>query len=321
MVEKDLFGHTVDPFATALERYGVWPTTVWEVDYQDRGTRDLKALIGDIGYERPEGSTAGKDFTRLRGGRVPYASERNNGSVPLWGHQTRAGAFTAPADDESVYRGKVTASIFNPAVAAWLLNCFAPAVGHVFDPFAGGGTRAIMAAKRGLTYLGTEIRAEEVLAVRARLAACGVTAGVTIQHGDARTCDAIAMCSADFCLTCPPYWNLEQYNGGPDDLSMIESYPRFLAELGRVIAQTHRILKPGALSCWVVGLHRRETTGELTALHHDVTRLHQAHGFTLREEIILSQKGNGAIQRVGNFEKGERRLVRTHEYALVFRAT
>ena len=80
-----------------------------------------------------------------------------------------------------------------------------------------------------------------------------------------------------------------------------------------------RVLKPRAPSVWVVGLHRAPS-GRLTPLHHDVTRLHVEAGFQFTEEIILHHQNNGALQRVGMFEKGEGRLVRLHEYALVFRA-
>jgi hypothetical protein len=83
-----------------------------------------------------------------------------------------------------------------------------------------------------------------------------------------------------------------------------------------VVSETHRILKPGAASIWVVGLHR-DSRG-LIAMNHDVAAIHRDVGFSLREEIILAHKNNGAIQRVGNFEKGRNLLIRVHEYALVF---
>lgn len=268
-----LFGQDIDEFKTALERYGVWPCTVWECSKSDRGTRRLKQAVDDGGQRDQVDGT--------------------------YGYQ--AGA-----------------SLFDPAVAAWLLNCYAPKVGLCFDPFAGGGMRAIMAAKRGLAYLGVELRQAECEAIRERCEKCRVTDFVHIECGDARDCSHIASdASADFLLTCPPYWNLEQYRGGPADLSMCETYKDFLDALNRVVIETARILKPGAVSCWVVGLHRHKG-GELIPMHHDVTRLHRAAGFRLKEEIVLSHKNNGAVQRVGNFDKGDRRLIRTHEYALVF---
>lgn len=298
----DLFGNEIDEFKTAKDRYGVWPTTVWECDAHDSKTLRLKELIGDGGGAR-------------RGSGVSAYPDKRRASA-------RFECFTKASDDMSVYRGKTTESIFSPATASWILNCFAPIGGGLcFDPFAGGGTRAIMAAKHGLFYLGVELRQEEVEAVYQRLTFCGVDEKQAhIVRGDSRDCTSIAHDNtADFLLTCPPYWNLEQYNGGENDLSMIKDYGQFIEEMAKVVGETHRILRPGALSCWVVGLHRHKN-GNLAPLHHDIVRLHEEAGFSLMEEVILSQKNNGAIQRVGNFDKGNRRLIRTHEYLLVFKA-
>jgi hypothetical protein len=124
---------------------------------------------------------------------------------------------------------------------------------------------------------------------------------------------------ADFSYTCPPYFNLEQYDGGPDDLSMAPTYMHFCAGMTAVLKETIRIMKYHALSVWVVGLLRKEN-GELIPLHHDIARLAKAVGFRLKEEIVLAHRNNGAVQRVGNFEKGNKHLIRIHEYALVFEA-
>lgn len=214
----------------------------------------------------------------------------------------------------------LTASIFNPAVALWALNCWAPEAGVCFDPFAGGGTRAIAAASKGLTYIGTELREEESTAVRARAESLGYGQLVTIHTTDARqAADHIAPGSADFLLTCPPYWTLERYHGGPQDLSELKTLAAFQEALYTTAVEASVILKPGALACWVIGL-MRDASGALLPLHHTLTRAHEAAGYTLHEEVVLAQRNNGAIQRVGNFSKGNRYLVRTHEYLLVYRA-
>ena len=136
-----------------------------------------------------------------------------------------------------------------------------------------------------------------------------------LKTGDSRTYSPIPNW-ADFLYTCSPYYDLEEYGGPAGDLSMMGTYQLFLAGLGDVVAQTARTLKPGALSCWVIGLHR-DKHGTLLPLHHDLTAIHNVNGFTLKEEVILAQRNNGAIQRDGNFDKGQRRLIRTHEYLMV----
>ena len=69
----DLFGDVIDDFKTAKERYGTWPITVWDVDFQDATMRKLKQEIGDGCGEQ----------IRV-GGRAAYASERNNGGAPQY---------------------------------------------------------------------------------------------------------------------------------------------------------------------------------------------------------------------------------------------
>ena len=289
-----------DRFRTAQERYGIWPTTVWPIDHTDQKHRTLRDLVGDEGTVR-EGC--------LSDGSAKCGWNRLN---------SRAGSFTQRSEDLSVYRGKVLASVFSPALCAYILNCYAPSEGLVVDPFAGGGTRAVMAAARGLRYAGTELREEEVAAVRERLERLGYGDTVTIHNGDAREVDRLVGTGVgDFCYTCPPYFDLETYKGGPADLSECRSYAAFCEALADVAAATYRALKPKARSCWVVGLHR-DTKGTLLPLHHDTTRAHQQTGFRLLEEVIVNHTGTGSIRRVGQFDKGDRRLVRVHEYMLVF---
>jgi SAM-dependent methyltransferase len=278
----------VDSFKGALERFGQFPVTVWEIDVGDAGSQSIKKMIGDT-----------------------------------VGNTTRAECFTKKREGPNIlYAGKVTESIFNPQVCSVILNMFAPEPTDeerpiVFDPFAGGGTRAILTSKKGLQYWGVELRNEECEAVRQRAKGCGAD-DVEIQQGDSKDLSSIASGTADFLITCPPYFNMEQYGGGANDLSTHNDYPAFLRDMSRVIAECFRILKKGALACWVVGLHRFDDK-RLIPLHHDIARLHLRVGFEMREEIILHMKNTGAILRVGNFFRGNNLLIRTHEYCLVFR--
>ena len=284
IAQVDLFGEPVDTFKSALERYGVWPVTVWPLNMQDPSTRELKALIGDDGEARSDVGTG-----------------RRMGAT----YQTSLGTR------------ENNVSIFNPQVAANLLNLYAQPGDHVYDPFAGGGTRAIMAAKAGCTYRGMELRLEEVQASNARIERAGLPVrGAFVIHGDARA-GKVADGWADFLITCPPYYDLEQYDGGPDDLSMAPTYAAFLDMLYDVVVDTHRVLRPGGRAAWVVGI-MRDKAGTLLPLHHDIAGLLRRAGFRMLEEIVLHVQNSGAIQRVGTFDKGQRHLVRVHEYCLVF---
>jgi hypothetical protein len=277
------FGVVPDEFKTAIQKYGVFPTTVWDVDFTDKFLQYLKKMIGD---------------------------------GTKYGMSARAGCFGGEVKGKG-YSAEVPESTFNPIVGIWIMNLYGPKEGTVYDPFAGGGARAIIVGKYGLNYVGMEIRQQEVDAVMQRLENNEVTTCKMI-CGDSRFAPMVHTSSADFLITCPPYYNMEKYNGGDADLSMTGTYDDFLTGMELVITDTRRILKPGALSCWVIGLHR-DKEGGLLPMNHDISAIHRNLGFTMKEEIIIHWKGTGAVQRVGNFEKGNKLLVRTHEYCLVFK--
>lgn len=277
--------HHDNEFEAAVKRYGVWPTTVWEVKDSVGGYVDLKRKLGDAGKARSHAK----------------ASHSYKTSVG----KNKAGATT---------------SIFPPKVAKNILSLFIPKgiTRNIYDPFAGGGTRAVFAASAGHKYTGVEVREEEVNNIAEICVHHGVSENVTIIHGDSRKANGLPDAGFDFSYTCPPYWNLEQYEGGVNDLSMLQSYDAFIDALWFSVWQTHRVLKPGSLSCWVVGLHRKKGGVELAPMHHDLAVLAKDAGFVFREEIIIYRNNPMAMKRAGNFEKGNKLLVRQHEYCLVF---
>lgn len=267
-------------FITAKERYGTWPTTVWESNPKDSFTKSLKKEIGDAGQNR-KSSFEKDDPTSL-----------------------------------STYRGKLTASIFSPQIAAYALNFYAPSEGGLIaDPFAGGGTRAIMSAALGHNYIGTELREEEQQDVNRRVSNLGYEAQAFVVHDDGRNLDRHVK-NADMILTCPPYWNLEKYDGGDKDLSSCDTYDGFVDAIQEVAEACLRSIKPGGIAVWVVGLHR-DRKGYLLPLNHDVAAAHRRAGWILKEEVVIRRVNDGSITRVGQFERGRRHLIRQHEYALV----
>lgn len=310
----------VDPFKTAIEKYGVWPTTVWECNYNDRLMKELKKLIGDLSdCPIPDklrlNLSGNKTYSSMKGGKL---YKNNISRINIQNKQSSGpnSCYRNIVNGEG--KGKIHVSIFNPAVALWLLNMYAPKSGRCYDPFAGGGTRGILSCKKGLFYEGVEIRLEEVEALSHRFKQNGIEDGqYKIYHKSSCNIPEIDSGSDDFLITCPPYFNLEMYGGGAEDLSMLPTYDDFLSKLELVISESYRILKPGSVSCWVVGL-LRDNNGELLAMNHDVHNLHKKLGFKFKEEIILHLTSTGSIQRIGQFEKGNKFLIRTHEYALVF---
>lgn len=282
------FGLEQNPLTRMWASMRIWPYTVWDISLDQKMMARFKSVIGDQGEFREE-------------------CDSNIGYKTYFGNSPN------------------NVSIFNPGIIAMILALYGeelPEGGNVYDPFGGGGTRALACASNGFHYVGVEIREKEVQGIRERIGEFEDLPGTArIIHGDARR-SGVADNWADFIITCPPYWNLEDYHGGDDDLSGCITYGDFLDGIEEVVDECQRILKPGGLAFWVLGLHRFDKTKELLPLHHDISFIHrfsEPHKWHHREEIVLHRRLTSAASRVGMFAKGNRLLIRTHEYLLIFR--
>jgi hypothetical protein len=141
---------------------------------------------------------------------------------------------------------KCAGSIFNPYICKCLLRGYAPANADIYDPFGGGGTRAIISTAMGHTYTGCEIRQEEVDAVNKRGKKLGLD--FTLMCKDAR--DYVNKDAFNFALTCPPYYDMEQYHGGENDLSMAPTYKSFMTDINKVMSNVYTSLKPDSYCIW-----------------------------------------------------------------------
>ena len=142
---------------------------------------------------------------------------------------------------------KYETSIFNPDLAQKILSAYCPLNAKIFDPFAGGGTRAIIANVLGFEYFGIELRKEEVDRVINRCNELGLN--VVIKEGSAQN-KCFEDNTFDFSYTCPPYYNLEVYSNLQGDLSNASTYQDFLAMLYPCMENTYKCLKKN--SPWFV---------------------------------------------------------------------
>lgn len=213
----------------------------------------------------------------------------------------------------SYQTNKSNISVFNPYLCMCLLRGYAPKNANIYDPFGGGGTRAIISTTMGHNYTGCEIRQEEIDGVQKRAKKLGLI--FTLHHKDAR--DFVQSEEFDFSLTCPPYYNLEKYNGGKNDLSMVPTYKKFMGGIQQVMSNVYESLKPGSFSIWVVGNFRNQD-GNLVDFRGDVVTAGQHTGFDFHDDIVIHTASGSAVQRVGRFV-ANKKCVRIHEYALIFR--
>jgi hypothetical protein len=225
---------------------------------------------------------------------------------------TRTG--TMRADHDSVYTG--TNSVFPAPLVEWVLLRYAPSGSHILDAFAGGPPRAVVASIMGYQYSGFELREDQIAENQAILRELKL-GNVQYIHGDARFLDA-DLPKFDFSLTCPPYYDLEQYSDLDADLSNARTYWEFNAGMALCADAHRRHMKPGAFVCIVVGPFRDKKTGELIDFPaHTVENFREA-GFIYWQQIILSKNFASAAKRSTNAWRGHK-LVPCHEFLLIFR--
>ena len=231
------------------------------------------------------------------------------------GH-TNSRAETMRADHDSVYTG--THSVFPAPLVEWILLRYAPPGGHILDAFAGGPPRAVVSSIMGYQYSGFDIRQDQIDENKAVLADLKLADNVKYILGDGRFLDVDFPHQFDLALTCPPYYDLEEYGGGPNDLSELSSYWEFNAGMNFCAHAHRRHMKPGAFVCIVVGPFRDKRTGELIDFPaHTVENFREA-GFIYWQQIVLSKNFASAAKRSTNAWKGLK-LVPAHEFLLVFR--
>ena len=199
----------------------------------------------------------------------------------------------------------------------------------VVDPFAGGSTRGVVAAKLGLFYVGVELSGRQVDANRAQAAALCIDCRhqPVWFHDDGENvarCFARALHDkglppdtlADLVLTCPPYFSLERYGGPADtDLSMM-SFDDFKAKYARILENATRLLKKRHCVVVVIG-NVRTAAGELRDLHSlTKTALHDA-GCPLYVDAVLKTAVASAALRAGRQMAAASKLATTHQNVVV----
>ncbi|MEZ5079557.1 MAG: DNA methyltransferase [Thermoleophilia bacterium] len=212
------------------------------------------------------------------------------------------------------------ASVYPPDLTMFIVAAHSRPGDLIVDPFAGGGTRAIISAHLGRRYLGLDIRADEVARVNARLKSLGLADLASIEHADATTFDwtsAVGPQSASLVMTCPPYWNLEQYRGGPRDLSSLPTYAAFLSATSGAIDHLSSALTLDAFAVWTLGRLAHPLTNELLDLPGHVEQVHRERGYRTHDRQVVTGL-SPAPARTRTFLQS-RRSLRNHEEVVVMR--
>lgn len=210
-------------------------------------------------------------------------------------------------------------SIFDPVLCEICYRWFCPEKGVIIDPFAGGSVRGIVAAYLGYTYVGIDLRAEQIEANREQAAA--ILGAAEIQPvwvtGNSRNiekhCEGVR---ADMIFSCPPYFDLEVYSDNPHDLSTLE-WDEFRAQYAEIIAKSAALLNEDSFAVFVVG-DVRDKKGYYRKFPAFTVECFERAGMMLYNDIVLVNVAGSLPLRVGKQFSAGRKVGKMHQNVLVF---
>lgn len=206
-------------------------------------------------------------------------------------------------------------SIFDPVLCEIAYNWFCPQDGIVFDPFAGGAARGVVAEKLGRHYIGIDLSERQIDANQIIADKFGVCPAWHCD--DSRNIDKyLPDGSADLVFSCPPYFNLEKYSDHPLDLSNM-SYADFTDAYADIIEKSCRKLKDDRFAVFVVG-DIRDSKGAYRDFIGLTKQFFSQSGLCLYNEMILLEQYGTAPMRAGLMFKAGRKVAKVHQNVLVF---
>lgn len=188
----------------------------------------------------------------------------------------------------------------------------------VVDPFAGHNSRMSLCVETGRDYVGCDLSADFMLFNRKKAKQLIIehpNCKVELHHCDSRS-QPIPDATGDFCITSPPYYDIEEYGDEPEQLGKSETYAEFLDGMQSVVNENYRTLKPGAYSCWFVNDFRRN--GVMHFYHSDIIQMGERSGF-VPWDILIVDLGRCMRDCFINQAVSLKILPKRHEYCVVFR--
>ena len=206
-------------------------------------------------------------------------------------------------------------SIFDPVLCEVLYNWFCPENGTIYDPFAGGSVRGVIAELLKRRYIGIDLSQRQIDANRQE--------GDSLNVYPAWYCDDSKNAdkyiddeTADMIFSCPPYHNLEKYSNHPLDLSNM-NYTDFITAYTDIINIACRKLKNNRFAVFVVG-DIRDADGFYRGFVDETKRIFKGVGFQLYNEGILLEQYATAVMRAGLIFDGGHKLTKVHQNVLIF---
>lgn len=205
-------------------------------------------------------------------------------------------------------------SIFDPVLCEIIYKWFNVHQGNIFDCFAGGSVRGIVAEKLGYKYTGIDLRKEQVEANI--LNANELNLNPTWICDDSLNADLyVKDNSVDLLFSCPPYADLEVYSDDERDISNMD-YEQFKDVYKKIIDISCRKVKDDRFAVFVVG-DVRDKKGYYRNFVDYTKECFNNNGFmTYNEIILLEQLGTIPMRARLVFKK--RKVAKAHQNILIF---
>ena len=206
-------------------------------------------------------------------------------------------------------------SIFDPVLCEIMYKWFNVDGGKIFDCFAGGSVRGIVASMLGYNYTGIDLRQEQIDANYKNADKIGVSP--TWYCDDSLNADKyVDDDSCDMIFSCPPYADLEVYSDDPRDISNME-YEEFCNVYKKIIDTACRKLKKDRFAVFVVGDVRDKSGAYRNFIDYTKKCFNDNGLVTYNEAILVEQIGTGAMRVNHTFGNG-RKMIKTHQNVLIF---
>lgn len=213
-------------------------------------------------------------------------------------------------------------SIFDPVLCECLYTWFSREGDTIFDPFAGGSVRGIVAGALQRNYTGIDLRQEQIDANNANYDAIsehftGIIKPNWITGNSLNCKQLVGDKKFDMLMTCPPYYDLEVYSDKPDDLSNLDSYEEFLEMYKGVFKASYDLMDDDTFAAVVVS-EIRDKAGNYRGFVADTIKIMQEIGFNYYNEAILLGAYTTVTLRVPAQFNAGRKMGRCHQNVLVF---
>ena len=206
-------------------------------------------------------------------------------------------------------------SIFDPVLCEVCYKWFNVDKGIIYDCFAGGSVRGVVAEKLGYKYVGIDLSEKQVDANYKNADEIGVKP--TWYCDDSLNVDKyLENESVDMIFSCPPYFDLEVYSDKDNDLSNM-SWEQFKNAYIQIIKKACNKLKNNRFAIFVVGDVRYRDGFYRNFVDLTKYAFNKAGLKTYNEVILLDMLGTAMI-RCGAPFVSNRKLTKIHQNVLIF---